>query len=507
MSVNLSINGSVYPFPETNDENWGARVTAWATTISQATLQKNGGSFVLTAEIDFGATYGAKIAYIKSRTANPASAGLVRAANNETIIAARNAANSADLTVKFNASNQLEVNGAVVGTTADVAVVQADLDAHEANTSNPHSVTKAQVGLSNADNTSDLAKPVSTATQTALDLKVNTADLTESVQDIVGALVQDSSTIDATYNDAGAIESLAVIPGGITITDLAGTLSIAKGGTGQTAKTDAFDALAPTTTKGDIIVSDGTDNIRFPAGANGTVISYDSTEASGLKAIAPLTNPMNTAGDIIYGGASGAATRLAGAAGVLHGAAGSAPSWSTIVDADVNASAAISGSKLQAAASGNAGAVSTSNQIFGGRKNGGNSKVRVRLSGNQSIPASTDTRINLSTEDFDTNSEYASSTFTPTRSGYYQVNANVRINSLASGKSFQIWLYKNGSTIVTRQRLTAPAAGDHSLFISDIVSMNGSTDTLQLYIRHDDTVSRDVESTGVDTNISITELF
>ena len=45
------------------------------------------------------------------------------------------------------------------------------LAAHTANTSNPHSVTKAQVGLANAENTADAAKPVSTATQTALDLK------------------------------------------------------------------------------------------------------------------------------------------------------------------------------------------------------------------------------------------------------------------------------------------------------------------------------------------------
>ena len=45
-------------------------------------------------------------------------------------------------------------------------------DAHTAATNNPHSVTKAQVGLSNVDNTSDAAKPVSTAQQTALDAKV-----------------------------------------------------------------------------------------------------------------------------------------------------------------------------------------------------------------------------------------------------------------------------------------------------------------------------------------------
>ena len=49
------------------------------------------------------------------------------------------------------------------------------LTAHTSNTSNPHNVTKAQVGLGNVDNTSDLNKPVSTATQTALNTKVSKA--------------------------------------------------------------------------------------------------------------------------------------------------------------------------------------------------------------------------------------------------------------------------------------------------------------------------------------------
>jgi hypothetical protein len=39
------------------------------------------------------------------------------------------------------------------------------------------SITKTDVGLANVDNTSDADKPVSTATQTALGLKANTADL------------------------------------------------------------------------------------------------------------------------------------------------------------------------------------------------------------------------------------------------------------------------------------------------------------------------------------------
>lgn len=38
---------------------------------------------------------------------------------------------------------------------------------------------------------------------------------TEQIQDILGAMIQDTSTINATYNDAGAVETLDVIPGGV----------------------------------------------------------------------------------------------------------------------------------------------------------------------------------------------------------------------------------------------------------------------------------------------------
>lgn len=50
--------------------------------------------------------------------------------------------------------------------------LNTDLTSHKNNTSNPHNVTKSQVGLGNVDNTSDLAKPISTATQNALNTKV-----------------------------------------------------------------------------------------------------------------------------------------------------------------------------------------------------------------------------------------------------------------------------------------------------------------------------------------------
>lgn len=48
---------------------------------------------------------------------------------------------------------------------------------HLSNTSNPHATTASQVGLGNVNNTSDLNKPISTATQNALDAKARNTDL------------------------------------------------------------------------------------------------------------------------------------------------------------------------------------------------------------------------------------------------------------------------------------------------------------------------------------------
>ena len=60
------------------------------------------------------------------------------------------------------------------GSLSDIGTnTHAQIDTHIANTSNPHTVTKTQVGLGNCDNTSDAGKPVSTAQQTALDGKIS----------------------------------------------------------------------------------------------------------------------------------------------------------------------------------------------------------------------------------------------------------------------------------------------------------------------------------------------
>lgn len=62
----------------------------------------------------------------------------------------------------------------------NIDTVDGKIDTHIADKTNPHEVTKTQIGLGNVDNTSDLNKPISTATQTALNGKQNTInDLSE----------------------------------------------------------------------------------------------------------------------------------------------------------------------------------------------------------------------------------------------------------------------------------------------------------------------------------------
>ena len=68
-------------------------------------------------------------------------------------------------------------------TALDLKATVSSLSSHTGDVSNPHSVTKTQVGLGNVDNTSDANKPVSTATQTALDLKASASGLSTHIAD------------------------------------------------------------------------------------------------------------------------------------------------------------------------------------------------------------------------------------------------------------------------------------------------------------------------------------
>lgn len=65
-----------------------------------------------------------------------------------------------------------------------VSSIDTNVTNHINNTQNPHNVTKAQIGLSNVDNTSDIDKPISTAVQSALDLMLPKSEAPTKVSDL-----------------------------------------------------------------------------------------------------------------------------------------------------------------------------------------------------------------------------------------------------------------------------------------------------------------------------------
>jgi len=92
--------------------------------------------------------------------------------------------------------------------------------------------------------------------------------------------------------------------------------------------------------------------------------------------------------------------------------------------------------------------------------------------GSQTIPA-TPTKILFQTERFDTDNCFASSRFTPTVAGYYQLNAGLAAN--ASSTQCGVYIQKNG---VTQASLFL---ADNASFCSVIMQMNGTTDYAEAF--------------------------
>ena len=111
-----------------------------------------------------------------------------------------------------------------------------------------------------------------------------------TVTSVGGTGTVNGITLTGTVTSSGSLTLGGTLSGVSLSTQVTGTLPIANGGTGQTTQTAAFDALAPTTTKGDLIVSNGSDNIRLAVGTNGFLLTADSAETSGVKwAAAPVS--------------------------------------------------------------------------------------------------------------------------------------------------------------------------------------------------------------------------
>jgi hypothetical protein len=172
----------------------------------------------------------------------------------------------------------------------------------------------------------------------------NTLTLPTTADTLVGRATTDTltnKTLTAPTLTAPVVTGGATVRGDLLLQNTAGgqpTLQLSE---------DPDNGTAKVTIQAPADLSGGDYTLTLPGddGNNGQVLQ---TNGSGVLSWAsPLSNPMTTEGDIIYSSdGSGTPARLAiGASGtILKG--GTTPSWASIVNADVSASAAIAESKL-----------------------------------------------------------------------------------------------------------------------------------------------------------------
>lgn len=280
MSVNVTLNGTIYTLPTTGDKpstNWGTNLKNYLVALSTGVLQKAGGNFYLTAAVDFGPSYGLKSTSYSTRAVNIAQTGSFRLGNDE-FLAFRNAANNGDLALGVNASDQLTFNGSTIQSALSV-------------------VDTATIDLSFAAN-------------------------------LLSASIIAGSVLNSHIASNAAIDfsKLAALASG----------NILVGSAGNVATSVAVSGEATLSNAGAITLSNAAILAKVLTGwtpGAGTITSSDSIlsgmqKLSGNIALA-LTNPMDGGGQLIYGGTGGVATKLAaGTTGyILQSNGTAAPSW------------------------------------------------------------------------------------------------------------------------------------------------------------------------------------
>lgn len=376
MSVTLTINGTGYDYPETNDQRWGADATDWAVAVTNGMLQKAGGLFQLLADVDFGTSYGLKSTYYKSRATNPASAGQLRLGNNESV-SWRDVANGSDLALKANASDRLEFNSVILPTISSSDTLTNKTingpDNTITNLSNTNIAANAAIDFSKlaaltsgnilVGNGSNVAASVSmsgditisNAGVTAIGAnKVTNAMLAQvatarfkgrttagsgDVEDLTAS--QATALLDAFTGDSGSGGVKGLVPAPAA-GDAAAFKFLSAGGT-WTVPTGAGDVVGPVSS---------TDNgfVRFD-GTTGKIIknsaaTISNSDVSASAAIDFSKLAALTSSYILVGNGSNVPTAVAVTGDISITNAGvTAIGTGVIVDADINASAAITRSK------------------------------------------------------------------------------------------------------------------------------------------------------------------
>jgi hypothetical protein len=286
MSTTVTLNGTNYEVPDTSEDNWGQEVTDYLVALGSGVLQKSGGAFTLTAEVDFGLNHGVKSVYFKSRGTTSAT-GIFRLANNENV-SWRDQGNTADLALKVNTSNALEFNGnpitvLALGAAHTVMKMNAAGTAFEyglltdSNIAAGANINANKLGTGAISNTVfNYLTGVSSNIQTQFGTKFNNSDVIDE-DDMVS---NDDTKVPTQQSTKTYVD------------------------------TEVATKLSPvTTTEGDLIVGNGAGNeIRLPKGASGQVLTAGASTIAWqtLAGSGDVTAASNIADNALVKGDGGA---------------------------------------------------------------------------------------------------------------------------------------------------------------------------------------------------------
>jgi len=125
MATTVTYVGNQYSVPAYNDTGYAqgsGNLSSYLVALATGSLTLSGGSFPLTADANFGSNFGLVALYLKSVSANIATAGVIRLANAE-LIGWRNAAHDGNVTLSVNSSNNLVFSGGDIVTGAGTGFV------------------------------------------------------------------------------------------------------------------------------------------------------------------------------------------------------------------------------------------------------------------------------------------------------------------------------------------------------------------------------------------------
>lgn len=314
MASTIVFNSVSYSVAAEGDSNWGPDLSLYLIAIASHSLQKSAGNFTLTAEANFGATYGLKSAYYKSQATNPASTGILRLGNAENI-SWRNAANNADLALTVNASNLLQFNGSSILLPGIGSIVNADVNASaaiaysklnlatsivNADISASAAIAYSKLSLTNSILNADIGAAAAIAySKLNLSTSIVNADINAAAAIAYSKLNLGTSIVNADISASAAIalsKLAATTVSRALVSDASGVISPATttsteigyvNGVTSAIQTQLDGKIAKSTftTKGDLPITTAASTVtRLPvSGTDGFVLTEDSASAGGLK--------------------------------------------------------------------------------------------------------------------------------------------------------------------------------------------------------------------------------